>query len=392
MPSRLNVLSLTAGDALLEKRNDGAYNQQQLRQMEYAKHLNRYIIIARTIGKKLDPVSLAPNLIIYPTNSKSRLSSLRDMTKLASGICTEQHIDVISPRDPYFFGRIGMKLKHKHNIPVAVHVMGDMINNRYFFKERFGNRILNYIAKRILSKADSIRVSTTREREKLIRLGLPQEKIFRVPFFVDLKPFVNADGSAERRALLQDKYDRIVLTVSRLSKEKNVAMLVRVAARVAKKNNRILFVVIGDGRLKDKLKNLAASLGAADNILFTGRIENALLPEYYHAADAFAITSFYEGTCMVLLEAAVSGLPVVSTDTAGAADAVVKGKTGYILPVDADEEFALIMLDLLNNTQRKEMGAMGRRHILENFDKNTIIRNCITMWEYAASKKSEKRI
>lgn len=387
MSSKLNVLSLTAGDAFLEAKADGSFNQQQLRQMEYAKHLNKYIIVTRTSGTNFKPVSLTQNLIVYPVYSTNRYFAMREVMRIASNICEEHNIDVISPRDPYFFGRIGFKLKRKYKIPLAIHVMGDMINNKNFFKERFGNRILNYYAKKLLQKADAIRVSTTREKRKLIQLGFPDEKIFRVPFFVELAPFLKECGSSKRDELLSDKFERIVLTVSRLSKEKNVEMLIRIAAKVIQKNRKILFVVIGGGILMDALKKKAESLGVKENILFAGKIENQLLPEYYRAADAFAITSFYEGTCMVLLEAAASGLPIVSTDTAGAADAIIKGKTGYILPVNAVDEFAMVLLDLLFNPQRKKMGIEGREYIRTKFDKDAIVKDCINMWEYAASKK-----
>ena len=387
MSSKLNVLSLTAGDAFLETGDDGSLNQQQLRQIEYAKHLNKYIIVTRTLGTRFEPVPLAPNLIVYPTNSTGRFSAMRDVMRIASSICEKQKIDVISPRDPYFFGRIGFKLKQKYKIPIVIHVMGDMINNKNFFRERFGNRVLNYYAKKLLQKADAIRVSTTREKQKLIQIGFPEEKIFRVPFFVELAPFLNAGKSSKREELLQDRFEKIVLTVSRLSREKNVEMLIRIAAKVVRKNRKILFVVIGGGMLMDALKNKAEYLGVGENILFTGKIDNLLLPQYYHAADVFAITSFYEGTCMVLLEAAASGLPIVSTDTAGAADAIIKGKTGYILPVNAIDEFSMVLLDVLYNPESKKMGIEGREYIQSKFDKESIIKDYIRMWEYSASKK-----
>ena len=165
-------------------------------------------------------------------------------------------------------------------------------------------------------------------------------------------------------------------------------MVVSAAEMLIRENDRVLFIIVGGGKMENEIRRLVDSMRLEENVLFAGYIDNSILPEYYHASDAFAISSFYEGTCMVLLEAAGSSLPIVSTATAGAADAIIEGETGYTVPVGDDTMFARRLLELLDNPSKaKEMGRRGRVYVLEKFDKEKIVKDYVSMWEYAASKK-----
>jgi len=310
--------------------------------------------------------------------------------RIASRICNERRIDVISPRDPFLFGRVGVRLKRKYGIPLAVHIMGDMIDNPFFLKERFANRIMNRWAKAVLVEADAIRVASTVEKEKIVKLGYPEEKVFRVAFFVDFGPFIDADGSAKRAELLGDRFERIILTVGRLEKQKNVPMLIDTAAKIVAHNPKVLFVIAGGGSMMKKARKKIRSLNIENNVILQNHVENSALPEYYHAADIFTMSSNYEGIPMVLFEASACGLPIVSTGMTGAIDTILDGETGYIVPIGDADALAHRLLELVENPDRaREMGKKGKTHVLEKFDKDKIVKDYITMWEYAAAAKGK---
>jgi len=93
---------------------------------------------------------------------------------------------------------------------------------------------------------------------------------------------------------------------------------------------------------------------------------------------------------MVLFEASACGLPIVSTRMTGAIDTILDGETGYIVPIGDADALAHRLLELVENPGRaREMGAKGRVHVLKKFDKEKIIKDYITMWEYAASAKGK---
>jgi CDP-glycerol glycerophosphotransferase len=126
------------------------------------------------------------------------------------------------------------------------------------------------------------------------------------------------------------------ITVGRLSPEKNHARLVRAFALVhAEQPNTQLFIV-GDGPLRATLERLIAQLGLGDAVWLTGHQQNphAIMA----AADCFVLSSDYEGQPMVLLEALVLGLPIVTVDFGSARDALPQG-SGLVVP-STDEGLA----------------------------------------------------
>ncbi len=118
------------------------------------------------------------------------------------------------------------------------------------------------------------------------------------------------------------------VTVGRVSPEKNHARLIRAFAALRTDHGEAELVVIGDGPLLEATRELAGSLGVADGVHFTGLLHNpwALMAE----CDVFVLSSDYEGQPMVILEARVLGLPVVSTAFGSVGGAVPVG-TGLVV-------------------------------------------------------------
>lgn len=88
----------------------------------------------------------------------------------------------------------------------------------------------------------------------------------------------------------------------------------------------------------------------------------------YHAADALVLPSHREGFPNVPLEAASSGLPVITTMATGCRDAVIDGVTGFLVPVDDAVALRQAMARLANDAGlRREMGARGRARVVESF-------------------------
>lgn len=122
------------------------------------------------------------------------------------------------------------------------------------------------------------------------------------------------------------------VTVGRLSPEKNHARLIRAFALVAQNRPEAKLVIIGEGPLEKELKQLTVSLGVAGSVEFTGRLRNPY--SVMSACDCFVMSSDYEGQPIVILEARVLGLPIVTTRF-GSVHSAMEGSGGLI--VDADE-------------------------------------------------------
>lgn len=377
----LNILIINL-DSTLAVEEDNVVGSAKVRHIEYAKHLeNLYIIVKTSKSIKRNIRKVKDNLFIYPSSSLNRYFFFYDAYNLASRICKKNRVDLISTQDPFITGLIGWLLKKKYNIPLNIQIHGDMIDNKYFIKESIFNLFFNTLAKQLIRKADTIRVGTSRQKEELVQLGIKDKKIWHIPSFINSGLFLQNDGQSTRRQYLSDKFDRLVLYVGRLAKEKNLETLIQTIPLIIKNYPKVLFLIIGQGPEEIKIKNFVLNLGVRDNVCFIGDISYDKISDFFSACDLFVITSVYEGTCMVLLEAAVSGKAIVSTSHAGAYDAIENGKTGFILNFKDVENISQKIIYLLKNPEiAKEMGEKGRKHVLENFDKDKILKDHLKMW------------
>lgn len=171
---------------------------------------------------------------------------------------------------------------------------------------------------------------------------LKKEKIENtvvVPNGVYLERFKNKDGSIIRKKYgLEGK--RIVLSVGRLVKEKNIDELIMVMGEVGNKEPSIMLVIVGDGPAKGYLESITKEKMATDQVMFAGRVESEEMPEFYAAADIFATASTFETQGLVVLEAFASGKPVVVKRNTAPAEYVKEGVNGYIFdsPTDLPEK------------------------------------------------------
>jgi CDP-glycerol glycerophosphotransferase (TagB/SpsB family)/glycosyltransferase involved in cell wall biosynthesis len=124
--------------------------------------------------------------------------------------------------------------------------------------------------------------------------------------------------------------------VGRLSPEKNHARLIRAFAQVHAVHPATRLVIVGAGPLADELEALVRSLGLGGAVFLTGMQRN---PHAVMAhADCFVLSSDYEGQPMVILEALVLGLPIVTVEFASAKNALPAG-SGLVVP-QSDEGVA----------------------------------------------------
>jgi len=161
----------------------------------------------------------------------------------------------------------------------------------------------------------------------------------------------------------------VVGYVGRIMPEKDLKTWLRAAAMVSEKFPETHFVLVGEGRDEttlQELQELAASLGIAERVIFHGYRRN-LLP-VYATFDLFVLSSLREGLPNSILEAMALGLPVVTTDVAGAKELVAHEETGFVVPKKQPEKLARGMLAILEDEQvRIGMGQASRRRIEKYF-------------------------
>lgn len=155
----------------------------------------------------------------------------------------------------------------------------------------------------------------------------------------------DTDISAPQLSMQYAGSTRKIVTIGRLSPEKNHARLIKAFAKArAEGLNAVLFIV-GSGVLYEPLTHLAHDVGQSDHIIFLGQVSNPfpLLKE----ADCFVLSSDYEGQPMTLLEALTLGTPCIGTDIPGIR--AVLGETEATLTALTVQDLAAALYALQDN-------------------------------------------
>jgi glycosyltransferase involved in cell wall biosynthesis len=175
----------------------------------------------------------------------------------------------------------------------------------------------------------------------------------------------------------------IIGYVGRIMPEKDLDTWLRAAALVTEKFPHAAFVLIGEGRdgqTLQELRDLAASLGISNRVIFPGYQDN--LPPFYHSFDIFFMSSRREGLPNSILEAMSMGLPVVTTDVAGTKELVINGETGFVLPQQDVYRLAEALNTLSGNQDmRWRMGQAGRRRVELEFSFTGRLRRIESLYE-----------
>jgi glycosyltransferase involved in cell wall biosynthesis len=190
-------------------------------------------------------------------------------------------------------------------------------------------------------------------------------------------PAPAAARSAIRSELGIPEDARVLVTIGRLVKEKNHALLVRAAAPLLGPETRL--VIVGDGALRDDLRKVVAQLGRG-YVHLTGARRD--VPSLLASADAYALSSDSEGLPIGLLEAWAAGLPVVSTAVGGIPAAVTSEENGILVPPgDATALEAALARVLEPNEAIAAMAKRGRAHVLATYSSEQMAKSYFDLYE-----------
>ncbi|HEY9195319.1 MAG TPA: glycosyltransferase [Mucilaginibacter sp.] len=202
----------------------------------------------------------------------------------------------------------------------------------------------------------------------LKEMGAPADKVFTASCGVDTAAFPLLDISASGKDFL---------FVGRFVEKKSPQSLVKAFKIVLEQHPDARLWMAGGGPLFDETKALIAELGLNEQITLTGVLKPEAIRDLMKRMRAFvqhsvtAANGDKEGTPVTVLEASSSGLPVVSTRHSGIKEAVVDGKTGFLVDEHDIAGMAERMTTLAESVDLAvQMGKAARSHMIDNYDIN----------------------
>ena len=215
--------------------------------------------------------------------------------------------------------------------------------------------------------------------------GVPRELIDVVYCDVDTELFRPPD---EREHVSRRP---TVLFAGNITLNKGVKTVFDAVLQLRPKYPDIRLQILGkaDDALPQELQSHACRTGAAANVEFPGFIDRAHIPEFYRQAHVFASPAQHEpGVANVYLEAMACGCPVVASTTGGAPEAIVDGKTGFLVPPKQPDALAAKIEYLLDHPEiARRMGEAGKARLRRRFSTDTMVAETIRLYERAAAER-----
>lgn len=220
-------------------------------------------------------------------------------------------------------------------------------------------------------------------RQRLLKAGVQDSKIFLVENGIDLRPFEGVAPSLRGEAGARGEL--IVGLVGRLSREKGVDIFLRASALVLAEFPGARFVVVGEGPDRDKLELLIDELGIRGSVIMLGRRGD--MPSVYASLDVMVSSSRQEGLPMAILEGMASRLPLVATAVGEVPAVVGDGRTGLLVPAENVADLAAAILKMLRDPGlRKRLGDAARQLIEEKYSAKRMTADYLRVYEAALAE------
>jgi glycosyltransferase involved in cell wall biosynthesis len=357
----MNVISISTDRKIFEEESS-----VRARMVEYGRRFDElHIVIFTRRSKQYSREQISPNVWIYPTQSLSKFFYNRNALAVARKIIhwrtLNKHNTVVTTQDPFETGRVGRRLHHSYGFGLQVQVHTDFLSP-YFGQFSLLNKIRIRMAKRVLPLAAEIRVVSGHIKRSLVeQLHIPESKIDILPIYTETSHTVSTAPVYSKEA--HQRFTFTILMVGRLAPEKNIGFAIDVMSEVVRKYPKAGLVIVGDGSEKANIQKKIKKLHMEQHVELIPWQNN--LEAYYKQAHVFLHTSYYEGYGLVLVEAALHRLPIITSDVGIAGDILQNNKNAMICPVNDRRAFIEKLFHLIeDNSLRMKLATQVAEDIV----------------------------
>jgi UDP-glucose:(heptosyl)LPS alpha-1,3-glucosyltransferase len=249
------------------------------------------------------------------------------------------------------------------NVINTIHGASDGINLYHRFMWKLGG----YFEKKAITSPDTKGISACSRtiKEDLVRYyGVSSQKIDVIYNAVDSIKFnpINKSMRLQIRKRYSIPEKAVVVLFVGEYRRKGLATVIKALARL--KYDNVYLLAVGSGN-RSAYIDLAQKQGIGNQCVFADPTKD--IEFVFSAADIFAFPSYYEPFGMVITEAMASELPVITTNTVGAADFISHGENGYTIDPNDDASLAAILSDLIHNEEiRLIVGKKAREAVIHH--------------------------
>jgi glycosyltransferase involved in cell wall biosynthesis len=281
--------------------------------------------------------------------------TLRDLVRLIRN----RRVAVLHTHE-FFMNALGLMASWVTGVPLVATVHG-----RNYYADKTRRRVAYRLVGRFAGRL--VTVSESNRRFLAERVGIPPHRVQVIPNGIPLDDGASAATlSTLRESLGLNHYNQVIGTVGSLYPVKGHKYLIDAAPSVLGRFPQAVFLIVGQGGLREELEAHAKRLGVAGHLRFLGHREDVrnLLSIY----DIFVLPSLSEGMPLALLEAMAGGVPAVATRVGGVPEVLEDGKTGLVVPPGDSRALADSITTLLEHPPlAKELSEAARQMAATRF-------------------------
>ncbi len=218
------------------------------------------------------------------------------------------------------------------------------------------------------NKVDAIMTPSDMMKKRLIEYGV-KKPIHIIPTGIDAPQKSFTKKEIKEKFNIPDKM-KILLYLGRMSKEKNLDVLLDMIKELKEKNYNAILLFVGPGDI-DEVNEDAKKMNVSDRVICTGPLKRDDAQRVYGACDAFVFSSQTETQGLVIGEAMLARTPVVALVSPIQKEVYPEGKA---VVVKKEKDFAHAVIDILENEKERErMIEEAENFVLQNFSKKSMI-------------------
>jgi glycosyltransferase involved in cell wall biosynthesis len=222
--------------------------------------------------------------------------------------------------------------------------------------------------------------------------NIPDEKIIVIENGANIELFKPKDQKKSIKKLKLNRANHYICIVCSLNPWHGVEYLIQSAPLILKEHPNTKFLIVGEGKIKEKLVNLAAKTGVTDKFIFTGAVPYEEVPRYINASDV-CVAPFVRArneriglSPLKIYEYAACGKPIVVSRIPNL-EFVEEQKAGILVAPENPEELAEAIIKVLKDEKlREEMGRNGRGYVAKNHTWESVARKVVEVCEDAVAE------
>ena len=247
--------------------------------------------------------------------------------------------------------------------------------------ESLRDRIYEFLDKIMLNRFDRIVTVSDELMAQVATLRVSKGKVTTIYNGIDLNRFngsVNIDEI--RKKFNIPLHFKVIGTIGRLNEQKAQIFIIESASQILKVFPDTIFMIVGDGPLKQSLQEKVVAAKLENNFLFTGIYKN--IPEILAAMDIFILPSLAEGLPMALLEAMAAKKPIIASKVGSIPQLIIPDETGLLIEPRDVPSLENSIIGLLNDKDKAgKLAENGYMTIVNKFSSKVMTRKYIDVYD-----------